>query len=149
MKKTRSVVDSVIITHKDLDHIDAGNIARVLLNDATKTAEETAEEIKRAVWTTAILWLAVCITFKQERELPPKFGEGLLLLFCNSDLADAIAGDLQERFEADIRGAGFRRAKFRYWMRVLKSVGPLIFSRIRNLGLFAAALEYGRRKIGL
>ncbi len=155
MKKTRSTVNSVIITHKDLDHIEASNINRLLLNDTTNAGDEAvaaaAEEMKRTVWTATILLLVLAVrtAFKHERDLPPKLGEGLLLLVCRSDLADAIAGDLQEKFKADIRDDGLRRAKFRYWIRVLRSVGPLAVSRLRNWGLFAAALEYGRRKIGL
>lgn len=84
-----------------------------------------------------------------EHALPPRAGEALLLLFCRHDLADAIAGDLEEKFDKDCISAGRRRAVFRYWIRVIRSAGPLIFARLRNWGLFAAAVVYGRRKIGL
>jgi hypothetical protein len=148
MKKKSILVDTnVFISRNDADHLTVGNISRHLM---AKKAEESEDQAVQAKWI--LLVVAACsfaTASKQENTLPPKLGEALLLWFCRNDLGDAIAGDLQEKFAADILSAGPRRARFRYWIRVIGSVGPLMFARLRNWGLFAAALEYGRRKIGL
>jgi hypothetical protein len=137
----------VVSHHGDRFSADPDS-SRVAQEAAEKAAEEAAL-LQKTLLTAAFLWILACASSKEERTLPPKAGEALLLLFCSRHLADVIAGDLQERFEADVQNAGLRRAKFRYWIRVVRSAGPLIFARLRNWGLFAAALEYGRRKIGL
>jgi hypothetical protein len=138
-----------IVSHHDVDHFPVGSSARRLLEEEAKKVADDAARLQRTVLVAVVLWLVACASVRQGRPTPPRLGEALLLLFCRSDLADAVAGDLQEKFDADIRNVGLRRAKFRYWIRVVRSVGPLIFARLRNWGLFAAALEYGRRKIGL
>ena len=81
--------------------------------------------------------------------LPPALGEVLLLLFCPKNRARHVKGDLEEIFHEDIKTKGKRRAKLLYWAAVLRSIGPLLWVRLRRAGLIALLLEIGRRWSGL
>jgi hypothetical protein len=81
-------------------------------------------------------------------KLPPVLGEALILMLCKKTRAEAVLGDLQERFEGDVASVGRHRAQCRYWFRTLRSVGPLLMAKLRNWGAIAALVELGRRFIG-
>lgn len=79
---------------------------------------------------------------------PPGLGEALIVLFSPKNRVDAVLGDLTERFAEEGAAKGQRRAKLLFRTRVLRSIGPLLWIKIRNAGLFAFLLELGRRLIG-
>jgi len=86
---------------------------------------------------------------KLSRPLPPTMGEALLVLFCPKNRVDAVIGDLEERFHEHIKSKGKRRARLLYWAAVLRSIGPVLWIKLRRAGLIALLLEIGRRWSGL
>jgi hypothetical protein len=58
-------------------------------------------------------------------------------------------GDLAETFKENVKDKGERRAKLLYWAAVLRSIGPLLWVKVRKAGLFALLIEIGRRWSGL
>jgi len=79
---------------------------------------------------------------------PPGLAQFLARLLSPKEHGETILGDLQEIFQRDCKAFGRRRARLLYWSGTIRSVGPLVFTKLRNWGLFAAVIEYGRRKIG-
>jgi hypothetical protein len=79
---------------------------------------------------------------------PPAISEFLLSLFGPKDRVDSMLGDLEERFHSDLETVSAKRARWRYRGRVWRSLGPLIFNKLRSLGFFAFVLEVCRRKFG-
>jgi hypothetical protein len=57
---------------------------------------------------------------------PPRLAEFGLSLFLKGDKADALTGDLNERFEQDCQRYGAKRARRIYWGRALRSLWPLL-----------------------
>jgi len=80
---------------------------------------------------------------------PPALGEVLLLLFCPKNRTRYVMGCLEENFHEDIKSKGIRRAKLLYWTAVLRSIGPLLWVKVRRAGLIALLLELGRRWSGM
>ena len=57
----------------------------------------------------------------------PLLAEGLLGIFARGKDIEALKGDFEELFARDCEaGISLRRAKARYWARVLRSIGPQI-----------------------
>ncbi|MFH0302837.1 permease prefix domain 2-containing transporter [Bradyrhizobium sp. 31Argb] len=83
----------------------------------------------------------------KKRTNPPGFGEALVVLFAPKDRIDAVLGDLSEHFVEEVAEKGLGRAKLLFWVRVARSIGPLFWMKVRNLGLVAALFEFGRRFI--
>jgi hypothetical protein len=82
------------------------------------------------------------------RSGPPALSEFLLSLFGPKDRVESMLGDLEERFHSDLETVSAKRARWRYRGRVWRSLGPLIFNKLRSLGFFAFVLEVCRRKFG-
>jgi hypothetical protein len=78
---------------------------------------------------------------------PPAIGEALIEMLAPRRRVDAISGDLAERFAEESVAKGERRAKLLFWARVLRSVGPLLWVKIRNGGIVAMIVEIGHRWI--
>ncbi len=70
------------------------------------------------------------------RAEPPAAAEWLLGLFTTDETRDALLGDLEERFSADCQRFGQKFARRRYLMAAMRSAGPLMWSRLKRLGLF-------------
>jgi hypothetical protein len=79
---------------------------------------------------------------------PPALSEFLFSLLGPKDRVDSMLGDLEEFFRIDLETVSEARARWRYRGRVWRSLGPLIFNKMKNWGFFAFILEIGRRKIG-
>ena len=75
----------------------------------------------------------------------PWLAESLLCVFARAKDIEALMGDFEELFAKDCEtGLSRRRAVVRCWVRVLRSVGPLMRQAIRRvgvLGLLAVALK--------
>jgi hypothetical protein len=82
---------------------------------------------------------------EKEVVAPPATGEFLIELFCTKNRVDAVMGDLAERFHEHVRSKGERRAELLYWAGVLRSIGPLLWVKVRKAGLIALLLEIGHR----
>jgi hypothetical protein len=86
---------------------------------------------------------------EQNRDvLPPGAGEVLITLFAPKNRIDALLGDLAESFAEDVEVKGEQRAKLLYWAGVVRSIGPLFWTKIKRAGWLAAVFEIGRRWIG-
>jgi len=79
---------------------------------------------------------------------PPKLAEFLLSAFGPENAGESMIGDLAEKFAEDMQKYGSRRATWLYWLDTLRSIAPMLIARLRNWGIFAALLEFSRRKIG-
>jgi hypothetical protein len=79
---------------------------------------------------------------------PPGLAEALVVLFGPKRRVDAILGDLTERFNEELAQKGLKRARLLFWARVLRSIGPLLWAKIRKFGVFVTIYEIGRRFIG-
>jgi hypothetical protein len=79
---------------------------------------------------------------------PPGLGEALLVIFAPKRRVDAMLGDLAERFNDDVEEKGLKRARLLYWARVLQSIGPMLWTKVRKAGIFITICEISRRWIG-
>jgi hypothetical protein len=86
---------------------------------------------------------------EKEVVAPPVIGEFLIELFCTKNRVDAVMGDLEERFHEQVRSKGEQRARLLYWAGLLRSIGPLLWVKVRKAGLIALLFEIGRRWGGL
>ena len=102
-------------------------LGRLLITHHTMTATSSAEQLPQ----------------------PPVLGEVLLVLFCPKNRVDPVMGDLKERFTEDVFAKGRKYAKLLYWAAVLRSIGPLLWIKVRRAGLIALLLEISRRWSGL
>jgi hypothetical protein len=80
---------------------------------------------------------------------PPAFAHFLLRVAIGSKLTEELLGWIEERYHLDLEKFGPRRANLLFWSQTLRSIGPLMWQKVRNWGIFAALVEYSRRKIGL
>ncbi|HTF20076.1 MAG TPA: ABC transporter permease [Chryseolinea sp.] len=56
--------------------------------------------------------------------LPPRFATRLLLVFLKPSLVEEVTGDLDERFQQDIRRHSLGRARLGYWFQVIQYLRP-------------------------
>lgn len=131
--------------------IDIDAPAEILMDDiAPERTQEILRESRRAfaAMFDAEKQADLLSTSVGERpHLPPGLGEALIVLLAPKNRVDPQLGDLAERFAEDVSEKGRRRAKLLYWARVLRSVCPLLWTKVRNAGLLAVVLELGRRWI--
>jgi hypothetical protein len=76
---------------------------------------------------------------------PPGLAEWLIILIVPRRRADAVLGDLEERFQRDVGIRGLRRAQLRYWAEALRSTGPILWMKAKRLGFLALVAEIWRR----
>jgi hypothetical protein len=93
--------------------------------------------------------LASTRSAKAENPNPPAFAETLFSLLAPKNLCDAQLGDLREMFETDKTSGGIGRARRLYWTRVARSLGPLLYRRVKQAGIIGILIDYGRTKLGL
>ena len=75
---------------------------------------------------------------------PAATAELILHLLLKDDEAEAVGGDLQERYSKKVERFGNRRAYIWLWSQVLRSIWPLV-KRFFTAGGFLAAAEFIRR----
>ena len=81
-----------------------------------------------------------------ERPGPPQRAEFVLYLVLNADDRDAIIGDLLEDYsERVLPRFGQRKADFWYTTQVLKSLIPLLWKRLRQIGKWAVIADLVQR----
>lgn len=66
---------------------------------------------------------------KAPNHVPPKNAQKLLAYFVDGQWWNELAGDLEEQFEDNVNQKSIRRAKFIYWLEVIRLLRPHIFKR--------------------
>jgi hypothetical protein len=89
------------------------------------------------------------ITTSLRQEKPPRLAEFCISLLAPRNTAQALLGDLQEMFQANVRRLGEQEARRKYWLQVAASARPLLWTWIKRIGLFTAFIDYVRSKFGL
>jgi hypothetical protein len=74
---------------------------------------------------------------------PPKLAEFLVTVFCakSSKAADALRGDMLERFHRDCEKRGPPRARLLYWGEAMRSLWPLFRRWMGRAATFAAIMS--------
>jgi hypothetical protein len=113
------------------------------LDPAAENADET---LRRAIVTRRQMEIYFAtIKARNAANTPPKIAEFCLAALLSGVKADAIIGDLNERFQHDLKRYGVRRARHLYSARAIKSLWPLFrraVARVIKVGIFA---EIARR----
>jgi hypothetical protein len=81
----------------------------------------------------------------QERRDPPELAEFALTLFATTRHAEAMVGDLNERFTDECQKLGRSRAVRLYWARTLRSLWPLLKRAIGKAVKWGAVITAARR----
>jgi len=76
---------------------------------------------------------------------PPKIAEFLLTALATTRTAEAVIGDLNERFTTECETVGRRRAVRLYWARTLRSLWPLLKRAIAKALKWGAVIAAVRR----
>jgi hypothetical protein len=76
---------------------------------------------------------------------PPAIAEFSLTILATTRSADAMIGDLNERFARECREFGRDRAVRLYWARTLRSLGPLLWRAIGKVVRWGVVLAVLRR----
>jgi hypothetical protein len=117
--------NAVVLVHVDSDHLAALNSAPGYLGETGDIRRRIAEDQQRAV-------------------NPPAIAEFLLTMLATTRRAEAMIGDLNERFTRECQECGHARAVRLYWARTLRSVGPLLWratAKVVRWGVVLAALR--------
>jgi hypothetical protein len=85
----------------------------------------------------------------QKESKPPRLAEYCISFLAPENTAQALLGDLQEMFQENVRRLGEKEARRKYWMQVVASARPLVWTWIKRIGLFTAFVDYVRSKFGL
>jgi hypothetical protein len=78
---------------------------------------------------------------------PPRIAEFMLTTLATSRAAEAMIGDLNERFTSDCNKLGRRRAVQLYWARTLRSLWPLLRRAISRAVKWSAVIDTVRRHL--
>lgn len=76
---------------------------------------------------------------------PPAIAVALIQLLSPKRSGESMLGDMQEIFEGEKARFGVERAKWQYWNRAAREVSPLIWHRLKRLGLIALVIDYCRQ----
>jgi hypothetical protein len=99
--------------------------------DADEKTVKLAHELAHFLW--------------EGRAEPPKVAEFLLAFLLKPSRADAMIGDLNERFQRDYKDLSCHRARWLYWARTLQSLWPLMRQAAGRALKVGAMIEAARR----
>ena len=128
----RSDVDAALNEHL------AEVAKRALADPAKKTAKPAQRSAARAPTPKLVPNAAIVSE-------PPKLAEFCLTSLLSERLADALIGDLNERFNRDCQQLGAARACRLYWARTLRSAWPLMRRYAARVVKWGFVLENVRR----
>ena len=74
--------------------------------------------------------------------LPPKNAQKLLQFFVDDQWWDELAGDLEEQFEDNVNQRSLLRAKFIYWLEVIRLLRPHIFKKNKRYNKIMMTRNY-------
>ena len=80
---------------------------------------------------------------------PPPFAERCMMLFASRSTREAVIGDMEQQFQANCQRFGIKRARRLYWAETIHSLGPLIWTAIKRVGIAGLALAGLKKWIGL
>ena len=85
-----------------------------------------------------------------QNTLPPRVAQRFLFWFLKNDLAEEVAGDLEEQFFTQLEKAGPRRARRDYWYQVFNYLRPFAirsFSHLKPFFMFRHNLKISYRTL--
>jgi hypothetical protein len=85
---------------------------------------------------------------RKERATPPVLAELFISFLAPKNSAQALLGDLQEMFEKNAERYGAKQARWKYWIEVVRSFGPLLWQWLKRVGFFTVLIDYFRSKFG-
>jgi hypothetical protein len=105
--------------------------------------------IMRAILTVIGRLAAKLDQTQPKAPAPPAFAELLLMMLGSKRTVDAMVGDFEQLFRMDLAEIGVTRARRRYWLRVLRSIGPAAWAKAKKIGVIGIIIDYSRSKLGL
>jgi Domain of unknown function (DUF4332) len=78
---------------------------------------------------------------------PPPLAEFLIAICAPKEVQEGLIGDLHEKF-CERASQDYARAKRLYWAEAVRSVLPIIWSKLKRLGVFGVAVAILRKLIG-
>jgi hypothetical protein len=84
-----------------------------------------------------------------KRAAPPMLAEFLVSFLAPKASAQSFLGDLQEMYQKNIERFGEPQARWKYWIEVARSFGPLLWQWLKRVGFFTVLIDYFRTKFGL
>jgi hypothetical protein len=79
---------------------------------------------------------------------PPRSAELLLTVFASTKHAEAMIGDLNERYAGWCKRFGVRQAQRLYWVQAAQSIGPLLLRWLGKVLKWAAVISTVKRALG-
>jgi putative ABC transport system permease protein len=68
----------------------------------------------------------------ESRVNPPKLARSLLKAFLRDDLAEEVQGDLDEKFQMDLKRRSRYKAKWNYWYQTLNYIRPFAIKKLKT-----------------
>ena len=69
--------------------------------------------------------------------------------FLRDDIAEEVSGDLEEKFNADVRSGPLLKAKLSYWYQVIHYMRPFALKGVKLMNLNHHAMFRSYLKIGI
>ena len=83
--------------------------------------------------------------FRMQQPMPPKHADHLIHRLLSEKYAEAVAGDLEERWDRTARTCGIRHATCWYYSQIIRSVAPFAWAAVRRISGIEFAFEVWRR----
>jgi len=80
---------------------------------------------------------------------PPRLAEAAFAWLAPKATVDSQLGDLQEIFAENVQRHGWRRARWLYWLEVMRAVAPATYRFAKRIGFIGLIIDYCRAKFGL
>jgi hypothetical protein len=123
-------VDTLVVSSVDQDHLSTVDWQQYM----RKYRKELAH-VRSLNRHTRLRYL---IRLENERGAnPPALAEFLLGALSPKRNAEALLGDLEERFTRDCKSVGTERAQSRYWAAAVRTLLPLAWRALKKAGLSA------------
>lgn len=86
---------------------------------------------------------------EKRAEQPPRLAEATFAWLAPKATVDAQLGDLSELYVTNVEKYGEKRARWLYWLEVIRAVAPAVFRLAKKAGIFGLFVDYVRTKLGL
>src|SRR5688572_5400976 len=83
-----------------------------------------------------------------QNKKPPRSAQRLLLCFLRSDLVEEVLGDLNEKFDLEVKRTSLLKAKIQYWSEVIHYLRPFAIRKLKYFPLNQYAMYRSYFKIG-
>lgn len=127
---------------------DEANLGEVR-DDAGTFAKYSAENITTTIATVILVCLAhawyTSVQSNRSRK-PPATAEFIAGLFATSKHKHALLGDLEEKFQKALDNGASRASAGRlYWSEMWRTIPPLAWIKIKQMGPIAAIIHAAKR----